>query len=221
MKARKDKNAPKGPGSYHHGDLRQQLLLVTEQIIQERGVDGFTLREAARRAGVSPGAPAHHFGHAIGLLTEVARLGYCDFVQALTEADARGGSDPARRLHEQCVAYVKFAIKYPARFQLMFRVDKHDHSNRDFVEVGEQAYRILENAIRAATGTPLNTALAPEAQGMATAVWSLAHGFSHLALGGELGRAARGGGSLDAVISSLLPRTLKHLSPVSKFAGDK
>jgi len=47
--------------AYHHGDLRQQLVAATEEIILERGVDGFTLREAARRAGVSPAAPAHHF----------------------------------------------------------------------------------------------------------------------------------------------------------------
>ncbi|RFB75717.1 TetR/AcrR family transcriptional regulator [Methylovirgula sp. 4M-Z18] len=197
------------------------MLVVAEEIIQERGVDGFTLREAARRAGVSPGAPAHHFGHALGLLTEVALLGFRDFATALNEADARGGADPAQRLYEQCVAYVRFAIQYPARFELMFRVDKHDHSNREFVEVAEQSFQILENAIRAATRTPPRESLGPDAQGMLTAVWSMAHGFSHLALGGELGKPQRGGGSLETIMSSLLPRTLKHFLPVAQVTPDE
>src|SRR5215469_3150823 len=134
--------------AYHHGDLRRQLIAAAEQIIRERGVDGFTLREAARRVGVSPAAPAHHFKDAKGLLTEVALLGFRDFGKALAAADKRGGENAARRLHEQGKAYVRFALKYPARFQLMFRVDKHDHTNSEFVHVAKQAYEVLESAIR-------------------------------------------------------------------------
>src|ERR1700736_3879887 len=93
---------PKPPGakkparkSYHHGDLRRELVAAAEQIIAERGVEGFTLREAARRVGVSPAAPSHHFNDAKGLLTEVALLGFRDFAAALKAADQRGGQDPA------------------------------------------------------------------------------------------------------------------------------
>src|ERR1700728_2909265 len=140
--------------AYHHGDLRQQLLLAAERIILERGVDGFTLREAARRAGVSAAAPAHHFKDANGLLTEVALLGFREFGDALEAADKAGGADPGRRLREQAVAYVDFALKHPARFQLMFRDDKHDHTNVEFKSVAERSYRILEGAIRAARNIP-------------------------------------------------------------------
>src|SRR5580658_1909495 len=94
--------------AYHHGDLKDQLVAAAEAIILERGVDGFTLREAARRAGVSPAAPAHHFKDASGLLAEVAMRGFQDFGDALEAADRRGGADPARRLHEQGLAYVNF-----------------------------------------------------------------------------------------------------------------
>ncbi len=139
--------------TYHHGDLRRQLIAAAERIIVERGVEGFTLREAARRVGVSPAAPSHHFRDAKGLLTEVALLGFRDFGEALMAADKRGGKDPMRRLYEQGAAYVRFALKYPARFQLMFRVDKHDHTNAEFVRVSQESFRILEDAIRAATGT--------------------------------------------------------------------
>ena len=64
--------------TYHHGDLRRQLIAAAERIIVERGVEGFTLREVARRVGVSPAAPSHHFKDAKGLLTEVALLGFRD-----------------------------------------------------------------------------------------------------------------------------------------------
>jgi AcrR family transcriptional regulator len=204
-------------GSYHHGDLRRQLIAAAEQIIMERGVDGFTLREAARRVGVSPAAPAHHFKDAKGLLTEVALLGFRDFGEALAEADRRGGDDPARRLCEQGIAYVRFALDHPARFNLMFRADKHDHTNAEFVRVASQAYRLLEDAIRAATGTPPGGELSPDGQGLLLAAWSMVHGFSHLALGGELGSAARGDGGKDLVLNSLLPLMLRHLPlPIGK-----
>lgn len=197
--------------AYHHGDLRRQLIAAAERIIMERGVDGFTLREATRRVGVSHAAPAHHFRDAKGLLTEVALLGYRDFGRALAAADKRGGGDPARRLREQGAAYVRFALTYPARFQLMFRVDKHDHSNAEFVRVANQSYRVLEEAIRAALGTPQDQSLGGDGQGLLVAVWAMVHGFSHLALGGELGKPARGGGGKTVILKSLLPLVLRHL----------
>jgi AcrR family transcriptional regulator len=203
--------APTARRAYHHGDLRHQLVAATEQIILERGVDGFTLREAARRAGVSPAAPAHHFKDARGLLTEVALLGFRDFGKALQAADRRGGEDPARRLREQGAAYVRFALKYPARFQLMFRHDKHDEANLEFVRVAEHSYRVLEGAIRAAIGAAPDEALTPDGHGLLMAMWSIVHGFAHLALGGELQKAAGGRASKETIRKSFLPLMLKHL----------
>src|SRR5215467_13991994 len=77
--------------SYHHGNLHGQLVTAAEQILSEKGVEGFTLREAARRAGVSPAAPAHHFKDATGLLTGVATLGFAELAQMLGDADERAG----------------------------------------------------------------------------------------------------------------------------------
>jgi AcrR family transcriptional regulator len=211
MEPRVRKNKRSTRRAYHHGDLRRQLIAAAERIIIERGVDGFTLREATRRVGVSHAAPAHHFKDAKGLLTEVALLGFRDFGRALAAADKRGGVDPARRLAEQGAAYVRFALKYPARFQLMFRVDKHDHGNAEFVGVAKQSYLVLEDAIRAATGTSPDRPLSGDGQGLLVAIWAMVHGFSHLALGGELGNPARGGGGKRVILGTLLPQTLKHL----------
>jgi AcrR family transcriptional regulator len=194
--------------AYHHGDLRHQLLQATEQIILERGVEGFTLREAARRAGVSPAAPAHHFKDARGLLTEVALLGFREFGAALEAADKRGGTDPARRLCEQARAYVRFALAHPARFELMFRHDKHDKTNAQFQRVARHAYGVLEGAIRAATATPAQQPLSPHARGFLLANWSIVHGFAHLALGGELGGPDGASTTSDEALLSLM---LAHL----------
>jgi AcrR family transcriptional regulator len=200
---------------YHHGDLHQQLVAATEEIILERGVDGFTLREAARRAGVSPAAPAHHFKDARGLLSEVALLGFQEFGDALIAADRRGGDDPQRRLYEQGLAYVAFALKNPARFQLMFSHSKCDMGYRNLGAVAERSFKVLEDAVRAASGLGPSDDMTPDAYGLLMANWSIVHGFAHLALGGELSRPARQRGGKRAILKSFLPLTLKYL-PVKR-----
>ena len=69
---------------YHHGDLRRALLDATEALLLESGLETFSLRECARRAGVSHGAPAHHFGDVRGLLTAFATVGFERLVQCCT-----------------------------------------------------------------------------------------------------------------------------------------
>src|SRR3546814_1306446 len=117
------------PGAYHHGARRAALIEATEAILAERGLEGFTLREAARRVDVSPAAPLHHFGSAAGLLTEVAVLGFEALTQHLREGAQSGGSDPGARLRAQGMGYVRFALAYPARFQLMFRKDRRSEGH--------------------------------------------------------------------------------------------
>lgn len=200
---------------YHHGDLRQQLVAATEEIILERGVDGFTLREAARRVGVSPAAPAHHFKDARGLLSEVALLGFQEFGDALLAADRRGRGNPQNRLYEQGLAYVAFALKNPARFQLMFSHAKCDMGYRNLGAVADRSFKVLENAVRDATGLGSTDDMTPDAYGMLMANWSIVHGFAHLALGGEFDRPARERGGKSVILKSFLPLTLKYL-PVKK-----
>jgi len=197
--------------AYHHGDLKDQLVAAAEAIILERGVDGFTLREAARRAGVSPAAPAHHFKDAKGLLSEVALRGFRDFGDALDAADKRGGDDPQKRLQGQGEAYVTFALGNPARFQLMFRAGKCDYSYPGLADAGSRAQGILARAVRAAYRTPDNEPLSPDANGFLLATWSIVHGFSHLVLGGELDMSAQQKGGRRQIVDSFLPLMLAHL----------
>ncbi|MCC2978284.1 TetR/AcrR family transcriptional regulator [Sphingomonas sp. PL-96] len=105
--------------TYHHGSLRETLIAAADAIVRERGLEGFSLREATRRAGVSPGAPKHHFGSAAGLLTEVAIRAY-DEQATYMDAVALSG-EVAKDLRALVLAFVRFAFDHPERFRLMFR----------------------------------------------------------------------------------------------------
>src|SRR5687768_2929710 len=87
------------PRSYHHGALREALISAAAALIEQKGLEGFSLRETARRAGVSPSAPAHHFGDARGLLTAIATQGFEALAAALEAADS--GGSRAERIRAQ------------------------------------------------------------------------------------------------------------------------
>ncbi len=178
--------------AYHHGDLHQTLIQATEALLAERGVDGFTLREAARRAGVTAAAPAHHFGSAAGLLTEVALLGYQALQAYLAEAAAAAGSAPSLRARALGHGYVRFARAYPARFQLMFRMDRLRREDERLCAACDAAQAELERAFRDYRDLPPGAPLDPQMHAEMLGAWSLVHGFAHLALEGHFDEAAQG-----------------------------
>jgi AcrR family transcriptional regulator len=87
---------------YHHGDLPNALLAAAAEVITEKGVGGFTLREVARRAGVPHAAPAYHFGDSRGLLTSLAVQAFELFAEHM-DAAGRGIDDPAEQLGRMLV----------------------------------------------------------------------------------------------------------------------
>ncbi|MCD0505366.1 TetR/AcrR family transcriptional regulator [Bordetella petrii] len=174
----------KTQAAYHHGALRDALVEATETLLAERGLEGYTLREAARRVGVSPAAPLHHFGSAAGLLTEVAILGFEALTRYLREGAQSGGNDPGARLRAQGLGYLRFALAYPARFQLMFRKDRLADDAR-LQAAGQAAFAELEKAIRDYTQAPAGQPLDASRHARLLAAWSTVHGFAHLALDGK------------------------------------
>ncbi|WP_207388044.1 TetR/AcrR family transcriptional regulator [Hylemonella gracilis] len=95
---------------YHHGDLRRALVDATIELLREQGLEGFSLRAAARVAGVSHAAPAHHFGDARGLLTACAADGFERLADAM-QARVRGAGEDARvRAQALGAAYIDFAL---------------------------------------------------------------------------------------------------------------
>ncbi len=99
--------------TYHHGDLKAALLSAARAIVEEDGAEAFTLREAARRAGVSHGAPSHHFGDKTGLLTELAIESLTEGVDRVEAAKATAGSDPVAQLKACGLAHIAYHIAHP------------------------------------------------------------------------------------------------------------
>ena len=194
----------KGERRYHHGSLRSALLEAAEAVIAERGVDGFSLRETARRAGVSPAAPAHHFGDTRGLLTALAAEAFRSFGDALAASDT--GGSRTERLRAQGMAYVRFALEEPAKFDLMWRYALIDRSDREYLEASRRAFAVLDRIARgeeAMKKGQSDPSVAPS-----IAAWSMVHGFSRLALDGAFGTEA---GDAERAAEALLPLVLRHL----------
>lgn len=149
---------------YHHGDLRRTLLASAVEVIAERGVAALSLRDLARRAGVSHAAPRHHFTDKTGLLTAVAAEGWSLLAGAL----AAHATDFA----EAGVAYVVFAVEHPAHFTMMRSPDLVRAEDRELTEARGRAAAVLEGEGRDRVRR--------------LAAWSLVHGLASLVLEGNV-----------------------------------
>jgi AcrR family transcriptional regulator len=140
------------PKRYHHGDLRRVLIDAALQLVEEGGAEGLSVREAARRAGVSPGAPFRHFPSRDALMTAVAgeaqRRFRAEIAAALAEAPA---DDPLARFRCIGLAYLRWAMRNPTHFEIVSSGRYFDHDNsaelsRDNAEVIGMTERALADA---------------------------------------------------------------------------
>src|SRR5215471_5826327 len=154
---------------YHHGDLRPALLRAAVATITEAGATAMSLREVARRAGVTHAAAAYHFGDKAGLFTAVAVEGYRELGEALREAARRG-------FLEMGVAYVRFAVTHRAHFEVMYRPELYHPDDPEVSRARADAAALLYG-----TASPDAAQLAAGA-----AAWSLVHGLATLWLNGNL-----------------------------------
>jgi AcrR family transcriptional regulator len=155
---------------YHHGDLRQTLLAAAVDAIAESGAARLSLRELARRAGVSHAAPAHHFGDKAGLLTAVAADGYHLLADALTAAQQAG------EFLDTGVAYVRFAVDHRAHFEVMYRPDLYHPDDPAVVA----ARRRAADALYGGVGTVTDARTESDIALAGAAAWCLVHGFATL-----------------------------------------
>ena len=164
---------------YHHGSLHEALLQAAETILERDGLQGLTLRAAAREAGVSHAAPTHHFGDMGGLVSELAALGFRKFGAALSAA-AAAKTSAGERMDAMGEAYVMFAREHPSMFLLMFRSERLDVTRPALHEAMQEAFGLLMRGVSArhageAQATPPLAILAEIVR-----AWSMVHGFAML-----------------------------------------
>jgi AcrR family transcriptional regulator len=173
----------KPAGSYHHGDLRRALLAAALELVAEKGPRGFTMSEAAKRAGVSAAAPYRHFTDKEALLAEVAEQGFVALGQALDRIAARG-RDPVDLLVRLGRGYVRWAVANPDHYKVMF---DDAYGAEDFTDVrpaGRHTFLVLLNAIE--SGQRAGVVKAQDPRAVAGPLWSVIHGIALLQIGQKL-----------------------------------
>ena len=174
---------PKRP--YHHGALREALIEAAAQLAAERGGAALSLREAARRAGVSQAAPYHYFADKSALLAAVAEEGFRIFDASQAAAYAAAPADPVGRLQALGAAYVRFALDKPHYFRVMFRPHLVEHGKYPTLhEVSRRAFERLVESTRAARLAHGHDD--PDPLAAATLMWSVPHGLATLFLEGPI-----------------------------------
>lgn len=164
--------------AYHHGDLKAALLAAARSIVEEDGADAFTLREAARRAGVSHGAPAHHFGDKTGLLTHLAAQVMRERVERAAAAKAAAGTDPMEQLSACGMAHIEFLIEHPNLEGLCWRDKLINRADPVLLEPLQDMTAALIETMSAATGKVLS-ANKEENPSTLLAI-AVVHGFAHM-----------------------------------------
>jgi AcrR family transcriptional regulator len=163
------------PAPYHHGDLPAALVRAALELLEEGATD-LSLRAVARRAGVAASAPYRHYADRDALLSAVAAVGYNELAQDL--ATAHPSPTTPDDLAAVAVAYVRFALRRPALFRVMFG----EPCDRD------SAQRVAATqAISAYVGAIVSRVFpSADPEGMSTAIWALVHGLAFLFLDGKL-----------------------------------
>jgi AcrR family transcriptional regulator len=194
---------------YHHGNLKTALVEVARDHLAERGPGGLSLREAARRVGVSHAAPYRHFRSKEELLAAVAETGFSDLASRIEGVcDALDG-----RAEEALLAlsrvYLRFAFDHPALYRLMFgpqirRFSRYEGLRR----AADRAFEVVVRAVeRGQSGGRL---VDGPARRLAAFLWSTLHGLASLSAGGRLGVTHRA--ALDRLGETIAALSLRGIS---------
>lgn len=177
---------------YHHGDLATALLDAAQDELADKGIEAFSLRGVAKRAGVSHAAPAHHFKDVQGLLTALAARGFERFVQRQADFRRRAEKDAQSQLVASGLGYVVFAIENPALFRLMFGSSRTDLDDAKLGPAVSRAYGDLVSHVARAKGLDVRAVedghamLDADFMEYVAACWAVVHGLADLLVAGRM-----------------------------------
>jgi len=171
---------------YHHGNLREALVVACLHLIEEKGPTGFTLSEAAREAGVTPAAVYRHFEGREDLIAEAARQGYEIFGDLLDYAYAKGQPSALAAFEATGRAYLAFARRYPGHYVAMFESGISIQRTPDLNAAATRAMGVLEMASRELS-KHIPAHKRPPPQMFAAHIWAMSHGVVELFARGNPG----------------------------------
>ena len=174
---------------YHHGDLRRSLIRAGTKMIEEKGLDGLSLREVARAAGVSHTAPYRHFRDKADLIAAIAQKGFEQLTDDATAAAGRHAKDPREQFVAASVQYVLFGVRQPRMAHLLFGgVIDMKTAPRSLKAASWAAFQLVETIID--SGKESGVFRDRDTMELAVATWSGVHGLAQLISGGYLTRLA-------------------------------
>jgi AcrR family transcriptional regulator len=201
--------------SYHHGNLREALLESARRILGQKGIEAVSLRAVAREAGVSAGAPYHHFADKAALLAALIERCFAELDRASRDAIVRHPDpqySPQERLCALGVAYVQYALAHPAEFQIMFRLEKGVQEPSELgadTPVFGLLLQVIDelHAYEPAVDDPESDR--PDSNDRrqdAIAAWSLVHGLAALLIDGPLHTLSGDPAQVLALVESVSQR---------------
>lgn len=179
------------------------------RMVHEGGLSSLSLREVARRAGVSSGAPYHHFASRDALLAAIATEGFTMLAEAMKDAMGRADPSADAQLEALGTGYIAFALAEPAHFRVMFSATGRRDAFPELAAVGDPVYQLLVDCV-----------MRSQAEGMAPkgdagpyvlTAWSLVHGTAALLLDGPLQQDELAHRGLAGDVGTMVVATLRSL----------
>ena len=173
--------------NYHHGDLKNALIQAGIEILSKEGVDGLSLRKAARKAGVSHAAPYAHFADKQALIAAIALDGYGKIYARLEEVVTQYPNDPLKQLLQSAWAYMQFGLEAPAHYKITFSgLIENEKNYPELVEVTRKSLTALQKIIAECQVAGILSPSEYSAEVDAISLWGLIHGLVSLVIEGQI-----------------------------------
>jgi AcrR family transcriptional regulator len=181
-----------------HGDVRRLVLDAALDIITSTGAESLSMREVARRAGVSHQAPYHYFGDRSGIFAAISEEGFSALAGAFRDVDFSNTSAAKAGF----IAYLNFARSHVGHFRVMFRQDICGVTdNEETANAASSAFDELLQMVARTIGSSVDP---KAAHSFAFTMWSQAHGLATLVIDGPLPQKLPPGVSLEDQIDEVI-----------------